>query len=141
MSDSATHVELVHSILSFVNSNFSTTSFVVLTDLAGSVNKPPRINGFVPDVFAQDIPRTTVIIGEAKTSKDLETDHSRSQVEAFLRFLGAQSNAIFILAVPWPVAVTARHIAKRYLESIHVQHVRLIICDGHSARATSNNTH
>jgi hypothetical protein len=140
MSDSAQHLELVRSIVSFVAVNFSPTKFAILTDLPGSVDKPPKIHGFVPDVFAQDAPRTTVIIGEAKTISDLQTVHSQMQVEAFLRFLAAQENGIFILAVPWPVAVTARQIAERYLESLEVKHVKLVICDGQQAGAAANHT-
>ena len=45
--------------------------------------RPPRIEGYVPDVFVTDVPTTTTLIGEAKTQQDIETDHSRRQIFAF----------------------------------------------------------
>ena len=140
MSDSAQHLELVQSILVFVRENFSAAKFAILSDLPGSSSKPPRIHGFVPDVFAEDAPRTAVVIGEAKTISDLETPHSRLQIQAFLRFLAAQENATFVLAVPWPAAVTARQFAETCLVSLAVNHVRVVICDGQHARASISPT-
>ena len=140
MSDSAQHLDLVHSILSFIGENFPPAKFAVLCDLPGSPNKPPRIHGFVPDVFTQDAPRTAVVIGEAKTVADLQTSHSRLQIEAFLRFLAVQDNPTFVLAVPWPAAVMARQIVQTYLVTLEVKHVRVVICDGQQARAAATPT-
>ena len=140
MSDSAQHLELVKSILGFVRQNFSPAKFAVLSDLPGSPNKPPRIHGFVPDVFAEDAPRTAVVIGEAKTIADLETAHSRLQIQAFLRFLAMQENATLVLAVPWPAAVAARQFAETCLVALEVNHVRVVICDGQQARAAVSPT-
>src|SRR3712207_431503 len=75
----------------------------VITDLSSPLRaeKPNRIGGFVPDVYAFDAPLTTVIIGEAKTQDDLETERSRKQITAYLCYLGQQQTGILILAVPW----------------------------------------
>jgi hypothetical protein len=138
MSDSAQHLALVDSILLLVRRDFPLTRFVVLSDLPGSIDKPPRINGFVPDVFAEDAPRTAVVIGEAKTIQDLQTSHSRLQIAAFLRYLAAQQNGVFVLAVPWPAKATARQIVELELRELEPQHVRVLISDGHETRAAAN---
>jgi hypothetical protein len=138
MSDSAQHLALVNSILVLVRRDFPTTRFIVLSDLPGSLDKPPRINGFVPDVFAEDAPRTAVVVGEAKTVRDLQTEHSRLQIAAFLKFLAAQQNGIFVLAVPWPATATARQIVEMELRELEPQNIRVVISDGHETRTTSN---
>jgi len=140
MSDSPQHLALVNSILSLVRKDFPPTKFVVLSDLPGSVDKPPRINGFVPDVFAEDAPHTAVVIGEAKTVQDLQTPHSRLQIAAFLRFLAAQQNGVFVLAVPWPAIATARKIVELELNELEPQHIRVVISDGYEERAATSPT-
>ena len=45
--------------------------------------RPPKLAGFMPDVYATDVPTTKTLVGEAKTAADLETKHSRAQISAF----------------------------------------------------------
>lgn len=61
---------------------------------------PQKVNGYIPDVFASDVPFTFHIIGEAKTHGDIVSQHSKKQVRAFLDFLSVYSNSVFYLAVP-----------------------------------------
>ena len=49
-----------------------------------------------------------VIIGEAKSMKDLENSHTEAQVTAFLRRCGRVEGSALILAVPWPVERLAK---------------------------------
>jgi len=63
---------------------------------------------------------------------------TRQQIEAFVRFLAAQQAATLVLGVPWPAAVTARQLAERYLRTLNVKHVKVVICDGQSARAATD---
>ena len=49
-----------------------------------------------------------VVIGEAKSLKDLENSHTEAQVTAFLKRCGMAEGSAFILAVPWPVERLAR---------------------------------
>ena len=57
-------------------------------------------DGFRPDVFYEY--QEVLIIGEAKTSEDIDTPHSREQYESYIkrcsRFNG---KAYLMLAVPW----------------------------------------
>ncbi len=70
----------------------------------------------MPDVFVTDVPVTTTLIGEAKTQRDLETDHSRQQIVAFLRYLSKTSRGIFVLSVPMVAGATARRLLSELYE-------------------------
>jgi len=137
MSETRQHIELTKAIISYVQEHFGAEDLALLTDLPGSCDKPPRVYGFVPDVFANNAPQTLVIIGEAKTAQDLATDHSKAQICEFIRFLAAQSRAVFILAVPWPAAASARQMVEQYLAVFEANNVRPIILDGMHSRAAA----
>ena len=115
MAESSTHSALVQIIIRYIGREHAQIMALgVVTDLSSPLHaeKPSRIGGFVPDVYAFDAPLTTVIIGEAKTFTDLETGRSRKQISAFLSFLCQQPTGIFILAVPWQAKQRAREIIK-----------------------------
>lgn len=101
LAESSKHTALVQVIIRYIGREHAQLGIV--NDLSSPLHaeKPNRIDGFVPDVYAFDAPLTTVIIGEAKTQDDLETEHSRKQITAFLSFLCLQKTGILILAVPW----------------------------------------
>lgn len=104
MAESTQHLQLLQRILDYVWLNFGKLySLSILHDLPTTVGgeKPPRLGGFSPDVYAIDVPVTITIIGEAKTARDLETEHSRRQLTAFITHLNSQSNGVLIVAVPW----------------------------------------
>lgn len=62
--------------------------------------RPQRISGHLPDLYAEDVPRTFVVIGEAKTRPDLLATRSRGQLASFVRYLSLYECAFFYLAVP-----------------------------------------
>ncbi len=71
--------------------------------------RPQRIGNYLPDLYAEDVPRTFVVIGEAKTHLDLISARSRRQLGTFLRYLALYDAAFFYLAVPTlakPAAMT-----------------------------------
>src|SRR3989442_11188119 len=104
LAESSKHSALVQIIISYIGREHAQIAALgIVDDLSSPLHaeKPNRIDGFVPDVYAFDAPLTTIIIGEAKTQDDLETPRSRKQITAFLSFLCHQKTGIFILAVPW----------------------------------------
>lgn len=104
LAESLTHTTLVQLIVNYIRREHERiTALGIIDDLPDLLHaeKPSRVGGFVPDIYAFDAPLTTVIIGEAKTAADLETDHSKRQLSAFLTHLSHQENGVFILAVPW----------------------------------------
>ena len=86
--------------------------------------RPQRIGSYLPDLYAEDVPRTFVVIGEAKTHLDLISTRSRRQLATFLRYLALYDAAFFYLAVPTlakPAATTlVRELGCRH-EGVKVQ--------------------
>jgi hypothetical protein len=125
-------VTLVKVIIGFIKNEYAQmTALGIFDDLSKPLcaEKPSRIGGFVPDVYAFDAPLTTVIIGEAKTSTDLETQHSAKQMLAFLSHLGEQQTGIFILAVPWQAKRRAQTIIEMLRAKTGATSVKTIILD------------
>ena len=86
--------------------------------------RPQRIGSYLPDLYAEDVPRTFVVIGEAKTHLDLISARSRRQVGTFLRYLALYDAAFLYLAVPTlakPAATTLLRELGSQHESVNVQ--------------------
>lgn len=76
---------------------------------------PPFINGHRPDIRGWSIGACfCALIAEAKTDGDIDNNHTRSQVDAYLRYLDTIKSGIgiFILAVNGEAADTARGLLK-----------------------------
>lgn len=108
--ESQLHEHMVRRIVQEVSGRFGHLySFSICADLIQfGRNKPVRVGGFTPDVYARDVPETCRVIGEAKTPVDFESERSQAQIAAFLRHLSAFPSSHFFLAVPWPYANRAR---------------------------------
>jgi len=74
--------------------------------------KPTEVAGFIPDVIGPGLPGGAVVVGEAKTTRDLENQHTRQQLEAYLRYCAARPGSIFVFAVPWHMTRYARSLLK-----------------------------
>ena len=123
---------LVQIIIDHVRQEYAgVVALRIFHDLPGPLRaeKPDRIAGFVPDVYAFDAPLTVRIIGEAKTQADLETPHSQEQIAAFLAFLGQQERGVFVLAVPWAAKRLAHVLLESKRAAVGAGSVRMIILD------------
>lgn len=105
---------------------------MVSLDLPGSKwQRPPRIGGHVPDMLAQTVPRTMSVIGEAKSERDLESGRSAEQIGGYIRYLRSVECAALLLAVPWPVAATARAVVNKAKSAVEdSNNVSLLLLDG-----------
>jgi hypothetical protein len=112
--ESAQHVSLVERLVATVEQRHQTArGIVVFADHHRfGRNQPPTIGGFKPDLFAQDLPETFRIVGEAKTSDDFRSERSLLQIEAFLNHLCLYGNSTFYLAVPWFLKGRANHVIR-----------------------------
>jgi hypothetical protein len=112
--ESSRHVRLVEELINEVQTRHANGKQLIM--LAEHVrfgpDRPPKLGGFVPDLFAHDIPITSRIIGEAKTELDMETDRSQLQLAAFLDHLSLYANSSMYVAVPWAFAPRARTILR-----------------------------
>jgi len=75
--------------------------------------RPGFVGGFVPDVIAQTVPGSFYIIGEAKSSTDLDTPHSRRQLQGYLRHLSVQSEPQLVMATPLLMIGLAKSIVRQ----------------------------
>lgn len=114
MSESAQHQQLVKLIIDdVVNDVGSAHTALIATDAVDGFALPPLTSeGFRPDVYYLFGDR--MIIGEAKTSDDIDRLHSRRQYESYIKKCSLfQGNAAFILAVPWMDHATAHNIIRK----------------------------
>lgn len=114
MSESLQHRQLVKLIfdetLTIIGQD---NKMLIASDAIDGLTLPPLTSeGFRPDIYYCF--NDTLIIGEAKTSEDIERLHSRSQYESYIRkcslFTG---KAFFIIAVPWTDHATVNNIVKK----------------------------
>ena len=96
------HMLLVERLTEFVRQEYGREGNLALyfDDQVRERERPQRIGNHLPDLYAEDVPRTFVVIGEAKTPLDLISPRSRLQIETFLRYLALYDKAFFYLAVP-----------------------------------------
>jgi len=114
VSESNQHYELVQLLLAEVKSILPKDKWVLIQSDSFSSNaiSPKFSEGYRPDVYYEF--EGLMIVGEAKTSKDVENAHSLLQYESFLRSCSLfQGEAIFLLAVPFTEYATAYNIIKR----------------------------
>ena len=114
MSESAQHQQLVRIIIDdIINEVGSGNTALIATDAVDGFALPPLTSeGFRPDVYY--LLNNRLIIGEAKTSDDIDRLHSRSQYESYIKKCSLfQGNATFILAVPWMDHATANNIVRK----------------------------
>lgn len=119
MVESTLHKTLVTIIERWMKTN-SLEEMIVYVDSEKSFsgNMPPRIDTFIPDVFAKGRNSERMIIGEAKSSqRDLESEHSEKQLIAYLRHCKNKLNSVVVLAVPFDIY----NCAKSLLEAIKKQ--------------------
>ncbi|HVL40000.1 MAG TPA: hypothetical protein VM328_11475 [Fimbriimonadaceae bacterium] len=86
-------------------------------------------------MHATDVPTTTTLIGEAKTQQDLETDHSRQQISAFLDYLASTPRGIFVLAVPFAAGATARRLIAELRTPYGEAPTSIVVLDGSESLA------
>lgn len=110
MPESSRHMALVQRVARYLLDRFPVDRghlmFIDAPDTRRG-DRPPSFEGYVPDVFLTDVPTRFNAIGEAKTVRDLENEHTDAQLDAFLRHLRLRTG-ILILAVPWIATRSAR---------------------------------
>lgn len=72
-----------------------------------AADMPPIIGSNRPDVFAKDITSSLSIIGEAKTTDDIDNRHTFDQLASFFDYLRHQPQGELWMGVPWLSAGTA----------------------------------
>lgn len=130
MPESANHIKMVESIKLWIENNFEDIeNFTVWTDSPNST-QPVRIEGFVPDVYAKSfLNPNQIIIGEAKTARDIDTKHTELQLSVFLKHCSLIKDAFFILAVPWDLVRYAGSLIKDLQIKCQAEDVKITILE------------
>ncbi len=102
MAESLKHSYLVSCIYKYVTAKVPPEEVVlVLADLPTSKDKPPRNrDGFCPDV--EYYHHGLLIIGDAKTSSDLESKHSKRQIDSYIKECEeSECQSLLVIGVPF----------------------------------------
>ena len=130
MSESLQHQRLVERIANaLVGALNGYDKTLCLVDRAtDSDGIPHRIGGFRPDVYATDA--SIVIVGEAKTARDLESPRTEHQLRAFLKYVEAHTSRHLVLAVHWTAVATAKSVLRHAAPNWSLVRRRVHILDG-----------
>lgn len=111
--------------------HFNGDSGNILVDSAESnrYSKPPTVCGFVPDLYARKDTVSGIIIGEAKTPGDLENNHTRAQLAAFLKKCAEETGSLLVLATPWYSERTAKALLRHVQRRTDMNHVDAVVLE------------
>ena len=132
MPESATHLGLVQQLVRWVNTHCSSehNSLLFVDDPSRlAADKPPSILGYLPDVYWKTIEGRSVLIGEAKSARDVESRHSRRQFASFLTHLKSVEEGTLLIAVPWHVVPQAKSLIRAIQRDTGSIAVRTIFID------------
>ncbi len=132
MSESKLHASLVQHLIKWITVKFASEhQYMVFVDHSGGEGncRPPIIGNSVPDVYIPPINNFGPIIGEAKTSSDLESRHSIVQLKDFLSGCHTSKTSELVLAVPWEAARTARNLLRQLKKQLDVEYVTSFVID------------
>jgi len=132
MSESHSHLRLVKELIEWISTSLlGDDSGHIFADLPGAIagNRPPSVNGFIPDVYVSPATSQRLVIGEAKTARDLERLHTRRQLRAFLSKCAESEYSVFILGVPWDLAPSAKSLLHELQVEAGAERVRVIVLD------------
>ncbi len=103
MPSSQTHHNYTRCIVRWIEDNYSKDQMVVIADLDNPIGeeRPPNINGYIPDVYARNIENDISIIGEAKTQNDVRNKHTKNQINSYLDYLCVVRQGVLVIAIQW----------------------------------------
>ncbi|PKM64264.1 MAG: hypothetical protein CVU96_03745 [Firmicutes bacterium HGW-Firmicutes-20] len=121
MSESIEHMQLVKEMKDWVVLNiFHGDESYILADCPGyeQYNKPKcTFGGYFPDLYAYRPLDGLLVIGEAKSAKDIERSHSISQYESYLTTCKIHDGkSMIVLSVPYFCKPIVNNIFKRKLK-------------------------
>lgn len=123
--ESDKHRELIGQIGLWIRWKFPEAKDFIDDDSDGALGRPrpPSIAGYRPDAFVLGGAQRTTIVGEAKTANDLDSEHSRRQLEAYIAYLSTFSDGVLVVSTQWQARRTAMSLLKRLLRQASAMHV------------------
>jgi hypothetical protein len=104
MGESKSHMHLVELLAEWIATNLLEGDYEhMLIDFPDrpAQRKPPKIYGYIPDIYISHSSQYSLIIGEAKTASDIESRHTIDQINSYLRRCAQSDRALLVMAVPW----------------------------------------
>ncbi len=116
MAESEMHINLVRLMFAWTSehllNNDHGSVFIDLPETKTFAKPPPIIDQYRPDLYS--LKNNVLIIGEAKTTNDLDSIHSKNQFISYFRTCEMhEGNSILILAVPCFTEATAANLLKQ----------------------------
>jgi hypothetical protein len=114
MPESDLHRQLVLSLGDLIRQRRS-GSWIMFLDCEPNIEYdgcPPMLDTVRPDIYARERHVSHVVIGEAKTSKDIDNPHTEGQLAAYFDHLSDLPSAELVLAVPYLFAGTAHRLCR-----------------------------
>ena len=111
MAESIKHLNLVKQIKEYIIKKYEIEESLIKIDIIGDgTNILPT--GYKPDMYYEY--NNQVIIGEAKTSLDVDREHSINQYKSFMKYCESNGeNSVFILNTPWMDTIGVCRIIKK----------------------------
>lgn len=85
MAESLSHIKYVERMVKYVETiPLQFVASMMYADLASYGQRTPKvINGYYPDLYYYDL--HCVIIGEAKTTDDIDNEHTMAQLDSYIK--------------------------------------------------------
>jgi hypothetical protein len=113
MAETDLHKRLVRSLASLVRQRRSGSWFLFVDAIDERCEGcPPIVGSSCPDLYARENPNNYLIIGEAKTARDLDNPHTEQQLGEYFTHLTAQASGELIVAVPLLCAGAAHRLCR-----------------------------
>jgi hypothetical protein len=136
--ESVRHADLVGEIVKWIKARHGANRglSLVYDSLEAPLGRRPwPVGGFVPDVIAQTFPSSFFLIGEAKSSDDLSTPHTRHQLEAYIRHLAIRDHPQLVVATPLLMVGFAKSLLRQIASKCEATHVQIVfLADGGEGR-------
>lgn len=126
MSEGEHHSRLVAALLEAMRSEFSESISTIYCDspLDGRFLRPRLIGAIRPDIHLQCTCPPLTIVGEAKSARDVDNLHTRSQLKEMLEHLTTVQEGLLWLAVPLAESGAAFRVANEVRRQLRADHVR-----------------
>lgn len=102
MTESLVHIDLVKKLREYTLKLVPSENYdFIFEDSAIAKEIPPIImEKYRPDLYYEY--ENQLIVGEAKTEKDIRSEHSKEQYISFIKYCSEyKGNALLLFAVPW----------------------------------------
>jgi len=113
MAESASHIFLVEQLADKITKKNKIDINQSYIDHPNSRLKPQKVNGYIPDFYYKDSIGSKLIIGEAKTYKDVLCKHTIEQVTAFIKKCSEYDISVFVFAVPWQLVNYSKRMIRK----------------------------